>query len=154
MSMFERLQKIKEARGGKELEPRDREAKMSVVDALRGAMENEMGKSVKGKIDGLKKVSVMSDSPEGLHHGLETAKHLLDASHSGEHSMGESADEAQPEDSAEESSETPEEEASEESEESPEGSHDEDAEYGEMDKAALDEKLKRLMALKAKLHKA
>lgn len=57
----------------RDLSPSQRQAKMDVVNQLRDIASGEM----RDKMDGLKKVSVMSDSQEGLEHGLDKAKQVV-----------------------------------------------------------------------------
>ncbi len=65
------FQKMKDKKKG--MHPLERKAKMGVVGDLQKMAEDAMG----GKLQGLKKVSVASDSPEGLQTGLEHAQHML-----------------------------------------------------------------------------
>jgi hypothetical protein len=67
--MMEKMMAMKKA---KEMSPSEKNAKMSVLHDLKKQAQDAMG----GKLDGMKKVSVMSDSPEGLQHGLDKAKEL------------------------------------------------------------------------------
>lgn len=57
----------------RDLSPSERQAKMDVVKDLRDAASEAMN----SKMDGLKKVSVLSDSQEGLEHGLDKAKEVV-----------------------------------------------------------------------------
>lgn len=57
----------------RDLHPSEKHAKMSVVKHLRDMASQEMG----SKLDGLKKVSVLSDSQSGLEHGLDKAKQVV-----------------------------------------------------------------------------
>lgn len=57
----------------KDLHPAQKQAKMDVVNELRQMASEAMH----DKMDGLKKVSVMSDSKEGLKHGLDKAKEVV-----------------------------------------------------------------------------
>lgn len=66
--------KLKKILGKKrDLQPREKAAKMDVVKHLRDMASEEMG----SKLDGLKKVSVMSDSKQGLAKGLDKAKQIV-----------------------------------------------------------------------------
>lgn len=58
----------------KDLSPNEKHAKMGVLKDLKHSLADEAG----SRMDGLKKVSVMSNSPEGLQHGLEKAKELAE----------------------------------------------------------------------------
>jgi len=82
---MDQLKKLREkkAQMGK-MHPMEQKAKMGVVSDLQKMAEEAMGDRLKG----MGKVTVASDSPEGLEHGLEHAhdiiKHLpeaLDDSH-------------------------------------------------------------------------
>lgn len=68
--MHKMLEKMmeKKKQGGKVLSPTEMKAKLGVVEDLKKMAEDAM------KDQGLKKVSVASDSPEGLKEGLEMAK--------------------------------------------------------------------------------
>lgn len=69
--MKEKLMKMMAKK--KDLSPAEKKAKMSAVKDLKSAAHEAMG----SKMDHLKKVSVMSDSPQGLEHGLDMAKHVV-----------------------------------------------------------------------------
>lgn len=73
MDKFEKLLD-KKKKGGKELSDVERDAKMSVVKHLKSLAGDEMSNRLKG----MKKVSVSSDSPEGLKAGLEKAEEMVD----------------------------------------------------------------------------
>jgi hypothetical protein len=113
--MLKMLGKKKESKMGET----EKEAKMNVVKEMRDMAAGEMGK----KLNGLKKVTVASDSKEGLFKGLDKAEDLLKMSKDEE--------------------EMPEEESSEE-----ESSEDEMAEYADCSVEELDSKIKELEALK------
>lgn len=66
--MFEKLDKKK-----KNMSPVEKDAKTSVLEGLRGMAEEMMG----GKLKNLKKVTVASDSPEGLKSGLMKAEEIM-----------------------------------------------------------------------------
>lgn len=57
----------------RDLSEHEKKAKMDVMNE----MKNEAAGAMNDKMDGLKKVSVMSNSPEGLKHGLEKAHDLV-----------------------------------------------------------------------------
>lgn len=57
------------------LSDQEASAKMSVLKNLRGKSDS----SAADKLKGMKKVSVMSDSEEGLEQGLEKAKEIVDS---------------------------------------------------------------------------
>lgn len=54
----------------RDMKPSEKHAKMGVLKDLKSSLADSMG----DKLDGMKKVSVMSDSPEGLSAGLDKAK--------------------------------------------------------------------------------
>src|SRR6266700_5252696 len=81
--MKKMLEKKKEHKG--EMSPVKKDAKMGVVKAMR----DMASKAMDGKLQGLKKVSVASNSSEGLKHGLEKAKELLSAHESAEEPQAE-----------------------------------------------------------------
>lgn len=72
MSKFNKLieKKKKEGHGLSDVQ---RKAKMSVVDDMKNMANDEMN----GRLSGLKKVSVASDSKSGLEKGLDKAKELV-----------------------------------------------------------------------------
>jgi hypothetical protein len=120
----------------KKLSPMEQKASSKVLDALRKETQGMM----KGKMDGLKKVTVASNSPEGLKKGLDIAEKIA----------GKAIDEKEVandsdflEEDSEENDESPKEEES-EVESGSEGG-DEDLSVEE-----LDVKIKELLALKAK----
>lgn len=68
---------MKKAKEGKHADPERLKAGSDVL--------KELGDMFKDRIKGnLKKVTVASDSPEGLKKGLEKAEEMLDSSHGGE----------------------------------------------------------------------
>lgn len=72
MKEFTEMLKKKAAEQSKEpVDPKQMEAKASAIKNLMGSLKEMMGGELK---DGLKKVTVASDSPEGLEEGLELAK--------------------------------------------------------------------------------
>ena len=60
----------------RDLSPVEKHAKHSVLHDLKGMASEALG----DKLDGLKKVSVMSNSPEGLQHGLHKAGQIVSGS--------------------------------------------------------------------------
>jgi hypothetical protein len=69
--MHAKLMKMMEKK--RDLSPSEKKAKMDAVHEMRGAASEMMG----DKMDGLKKVSVMSNSKDGLAHGLDKAKEIV-----------------------------------------------------------------------------
>lgn len=67
--MFEKKKK-----GEGEMHPSMKKAKMGVLKHLSDMASEAMG----GKLHGLKKVTVASDSEEGLKHGMEKAKDIVE----------------------------------------------------------------------------
>jgi len=125
----------------KKLSPIEQKASSHVLDALRKETQGMM----KGKMDGLKKVSVASNSPEGLKKGLDLAKKIA----------GKSEEDSEPADlldegteDAEELAESPEMEASEQAD----GSEVEglSAEEEAMSPEEIDHLISKLLELKAK----
>lgn len=157
----------------RDLSPHEKKAKMDVMHDMRNEASHAMGE----KMDGMKKVSVMSDSDQGLKHGLEKAKSILGQddedgmAHGGivgdEHAMHKMTAEAEnpyhdndmakaehafPEGQEDAEEEDPDHEG----EESPEeelSEHDESNEGHQMSEEEIDQKLNHLMALKSKLSK-
>lgn len=124
--MFEKMKKKGKE---KDMDELHKSAKMDAVSEMRDMAAEAM----KGKLDGLKKVSVASDSKEGLQKGLEKAKELVN--------KGPMAEEAAAEGESEEQ-EAAEQEAA------------PGAESKEELMAEVERKLKELEELKAKLMKA
>lgn len=114
--MHEKLMKKLEKKG-KKLSPLEQKAKMDVVKELQSQAGDMMGEKLKG----LKKVTVASDSEEGLKAGLEKAEEVI-----------EQKQESEQEDESEEMSA--------ESDESEE----------ELSPEEIDAKIQELMALKKK----
>ena len=127
----------KKKKEGKEMNPMERDAKMGVLGDIRDEMANHMSE----RLNGLKKVSVASDSEEGLKSGLDKAKEIVDKMPQGEASPEEmeeaQGDEHIKDESREESLESPEEEAS-------EG-------YEDMSEEEINKKLEELMKLKKRV---
>lgn len=69
--MHDKLKKIMQKK--RDLSDNERDAKMDVVKQLRDMASSAMG----DKIDGLRKVSVTSNSPEGLEEGLNKAREVV-----------------------------------------------------------------------------
>jgi hypothetical protein len=102
-----------------EMHPAMKQAKLGVLKHLSDMAGDAMG----SKLAGLKKVTVASDSDEGLKHGIEKAKDIVEKGHiPGSSDMIDGGDEEGSD--AEEASESPEEEAHEQ--ESGEEGGDED----------------------------
>jgi hypothetical protein len=110
----------------KKLSEIEKKASTKVLGDLREHMKGIMGE----KMAGLKKVTVASNTKEGLKKGLSTAEEVLEAK-----------DKKPVESAEEELSESPEIEESE----------DESAEEHELTASEIDEKIKELLALKEKL---
>lgn len=119
---MEGLKKLMDKKADKEapMDPKRKEAKISTLEHLRDLAKEMMMEDLKGSMKG-GKVTVASDSPEGLKEGLEKAKDVV-----------EKLPEGSPE---EESQESPEEEMQ-------EIPHD-------MSEDEIDKKLAELMKLKA-----
>jgi hypothetical protein len=69
--MHAKMKKMLEKK--RDLPEHEKAAKMDVVKHLRDMASDAMG----DKLDGLKKVSVASNTPEGLAHGLDKAKQIV-----------------------------------------------------------------------------
>lgn len=75
MKEFTDLLKKKASEQSKEpADPKKMHAKASAIKHLMGSLKDVMGGELK---DGLKKVTVASDSPEGLEEGLDLAKKVI-----------------------------------------------------------------------------
>jgi hypothetical protein len=72
-------------KSGKKMSPMEAKAKLASLKELMKEMDDMMMDDMKGK-KGMAKVSVMSDSPEGLKQGLEKAEEVLDDEESDEES--------------------------------------------------------------------
>lgn len=79
--MLDKLMSLK--KGKKQLPDAERDAKMSAAKEFGDLAKSAMGERMKG----LKKVTVASDSPEGLEEGLEKAQEMVDPEES-EDEMG------------------------------------------------------------------
>lgn len=79
--LHDKLEKLMAKKGHMKMSDNEKKAKMGVLHDLKGmasdAMTSAMNDHIRPKTD-LKKVSVMSDSSEGLHEGLEAAKHYVE----------------------------------------------------------------------------
>ncbi len=135
--MSEIMKKLLEQKSKGEMMPdHERDAKMSVLHELKKHMDGMMA----DKASGLKKVSVMADSPEALKEGLDKAKelishksHFADGGEVEPHSEFHDARRDLPSDVDDPSEESEEEDQSEE----------------EMSPEEIDAKIAELMALKA-----
>lgn len=139
-------------------------AKMSVLKDVHNMAAQDMA----GKLHGLKKVSVMSNSPAGLQHGLDKAKELLGHAVEGESPVeehDEQPDMADAVDDVMEPKEMPESEGDPEAEDMDEAeealeshpmndagdmSHVEPGDEHELDDAELDKRIAHLHMLKNK----
>lgn len=143
MHKFEKLMEKKMKDKKSHLDENESKAKMSVLQDLK----HDMGEMMKDRLHGgLKKVTVASDSPEGIKKGLDKAKQLV-----GEMSPAEAEHEA-----PEHEGESEEEMAEHEAAESPEMEEKEqEGEEGEeeMSEEEIDAKIKKLMAMKEKMKK-
>ena len=74
--MFDKMIKeLKAKKGMKELSPMEKEVKMDLTKEMGGVAKDALRNQVKG----LKKVTVASDSPEGLEEGLDKAKEIVES---------------------------------------------------------------------------
>lgn len=140
------IQKLleKKKKDGKGLSDHEKEAKLGVLKHLHDMAADAMGEGLKG----LKKVTVASDSHEGLKEGLETAKEVVGDSE--ESPLHEGAEEVEAEDAEHESPEGHHDLEMESDEEKSHPSLHEDVE-SELSEDELDAKLKELMAKKEAL---
>jgi len=120
--MQDKLMKKLEKKG-KKLNPVEKEAKMGVLKDL----SSQAGEMLRDKLKGLKKVTVASDSKEGLKEGLEKAEEMVAGA-------------------PEQEKEMPEMEESDEEHESDEMLADAE----EMSPEQIEEQIKKLQELKAK----
>lgn len=74
MDMKERLMKLKGKKDKMPMSDTEKTAKMNVLGGMKSAAEDMM----KGKLGGLKKVTVAAPDSSGLEHGLEKAKEMID----------------------------------------------------------------------------
>lgn len=70
------MQKKMEKQGG--MEPKAKEAKMELLKELREMASGMMKEDLDGHLAGIKKVTVASDSEEGLKEGLEKAEDMVE----------------------------------------------------------------------------
>ncbi len=123
----------------RDLSENEKSAKIDVMKELR----DDAAHAMHGKLDGLKKVSVMSDDPSGLSEGLDKAKELI----SGEDKYSEGGEVESDEEENEQLHDA----------ESPgsdiPSSDSELAEDDDMSEEELDQKLEHLMKLKEKMAK-
>lgn len=86
------LAKIMALKKKKEMSPMEKKAKLGIMEDIQGIAS----KAMHGKLGGLKKVEVASDSPEGVKEGLDLAKQAIEGSEelseSPEHEESESAE--------------------------------------------------------------
>lgn len=118
----------------RELSPVEKKAKMDIL----GKLSDEMGGLLGDKLRGLKKVTVASDSPDGLASGLDKAKEML-AQHGDEENSAHGLDH-EDEEAHEELPLHSEEDSEEHDEESPEDAEDSDED--------IDAKIRELLAKK------
>lgn len=106
--MMDELMKAMEKKGGHNMSPEEKKAKMEVIMELLEMAKGAMGDDVKSGLDGMQKVEVMAPNKEKLSEGLDVASELVDK---GPEALMEHELEETPE---EESKESPEMEKSEE----------------------------------------
>lgn len=70
------MDKLKDKKGGKPLDPMYKDAKMSMLHELRNAMSGSM-KSDLENAKGMKKVTVAGSDPEAVAAGLDKAKEMV-----------------------------------------------------------------------------
>lgn len=70
---MDQLKKLKDKKGMSKMHPIERKAKMGVMEDMRNMADDAMG----NKLKGLNKVTVASDSPQGLRHGLSKAQDMM-----------------------------------------------------------------------------
>lgn len=104
--MEEKFKKLLEKKGSAKLSKPEMEAKKSVLEELKKMISSSMGE----KLHGLKKVTVASDSEEGLEKGLEKAQELVEKGPMALSEESEEESEESSEEYAEESEEAPAEE--------------------------------------------
>jgi len=149
--MDDKLKKLMKAKGDKKIHPIEKEAKMRSLGELHSMAKNMLG----DRLQGLKKVTVASDSKEGLEKGLSKAKEIVDGKLSGNNVSDVSPEMANA--MAEETLETSEEEAeespAEQELEAKEGIEMHNPDMEEMDEHEIDEKIQKLMEMKKRLAK-
>lgn len=129
MHKFEKLLS-KKLKDGKTMSDTEKQAKGSVLNEMKSMASDMIG----DKIKGLKKVSVASNSEEGIKHGLDKARELI-----GGQDESDSEDEESMEDPQEEISESPEAESDEQKIEDM---------CKDMDESQIDDLIKKLMEIK------
>lgn len=67
---------IEMKKGGPAMDPKQKEAKMSMLQALKAEMSGMMKEDLQHP--GMKKVEIAADDKEGLAHGLDKAKEMID----------------------------------------------------------------------------
>lgn len=107
----------------KSMSPAEKKAKLSALKEAHGMASDMMKKG----LDGAKKVSVMSDSPEGLKKGLDMAEKIVGEQEDEDSELGDKMEDAQ------------------------EGYDDQQDESMPLDEDEIDAEIQRLMELKAKL---
>lgn len=70
------LKKIEMMKKGREMSPMEKKAKMGIMKDIQEMASKSMG----GKLDGLKKVTVAGSSPEAVEEGLDKAKEIVSGS--------------------------------------------------------------------------
>lgn len=68
------MKKLKDKKGMHKMHPMEQKAKLGVLGDLRDMAQNAMGDKLKG---GMGKVTVASNSPQGLQHGLNKAQDMV-----------------------------------------------------------------------------
>jgi len=124
MNSYEKLI-AKKKKGNEEMSPMVKQAKMGILENLRDMADSQMGE----KLMNMKKVSVASDSKEGLASGLEKAKEMIESQADEESSEDESDMEAM----------------------DARNHMEEDAEQAAMSEEEINAKLEELMKLKEQL---
>ena len=135
MDALKKIEMLKKHK--KELSPVEKEAKGSVLKDIQALAQKAMG----GKLGGLKKVEIASNSPEGLKKGLETAQEVVEGLPEGsglDKMAKEGSEEIHPDHEASESEEF-------------EAGEEEGLLEGEESEEELDAKIKELLEKKAAL---
>jgi hypothetical protein len=83
--MHDKLAKLMAKKKGRPMDDLEKEAKMGVIKDLSSAASDAM----RGKLSGLKKITIASDSAEGLKKGLEKAEEIIESSPGMEEAMSE-----------------------------------------------------------------
>lgn len=148
------MSKMFEKKKGSKMSDTEMGAKKSVLESLR----DEMSKAMGDKLSGLKKVTVASDSKEGLQNGLSTAKNMVEGGKGGtvgdsyghelEKAVEDDEMDTHPTDNSDDNDEAEAEGPIGEEDESPEEESHEEGE--DMSHEEIDAKLKHLLALKKK----